>query len=93
MCEIETAKEFFDQDFLKDIISALIGTGTALLVFYLTILWDRKKEKKKSEDDDNNRVRHFSNLVKSSISHAETVTSNLDKMVSEYEKTTLIFNY
>ena len=91
MTEIETAKEFFDQDFLKDIISALIGTGTALLVFYLTILWDRKKEKKKSKDDDNNRVRHFSNLVKSSIGHVETVTSNLDKMVSEYENNNLDF--
>ena len=35
------------QDFLKDIISALIGTGTALLVFYLKILWDRNKDRKK----------------------------------------------
>lgn len=91
MPEIETVKVFFDQDFLKDIISALIGTGTALLVFYLTILWDRKKEKKKSEDDDSNRVRHFSNLVKSSIDHIERVTSNLDKMVLEYEKNNLDF--
>ena len=91
MCEIETVKEFFDQDFLKDIISALIGTGTALLVFYLTILSDKKKEKKKGQEEDNNRVRHFSNLVKSSIEHTETIASNLDKMVSEYEKDNLDF--
>jgi hypothetical protein len=91
MCEIETTKEFLDQDFLKDIISALIGTGTAFLIFYLTILSDRKKEKKKNKEDDNNRVRHFSNLVKSSIGHVETIALNLDDMVSEYEKNNLDF--
>lgn len=91
MCEIETVKDFFDQDFLKDIISALIGTGTALLVFYLTILSDRKKDRKKSKEEDDNRVRHFSNLVKSSIGHVETIASNLDEMVSEYEKNNLEF--
>lgn len=91
MCIIETMEEFFDQDFLKDIISALIGTGTALLVFYLTILSERKKEKDKNQEDDNNRIRHFSNLVKSSVGHVETIISNLDKMVAEYEKNTLDF--
>lgn len=91
MCEIETMKDFFDQDFLKDIFSALIGTGTALLLFYLTILSNRKKEKKKSQEDDNNRIRHFSNLVKSSIGHVETIISNLNKMVSEYEINKLDF--
>lgn len=91
MCEIEITKDFLDQDFLKDIISALIGTGTALLLFYLTINSDKKKEKKKSQEEDSNRVRHFSNLVKSSIVHVETITSNLDEMVSEYEKNNLDF--
>ncbi len=91
MCEIETAKNFFDQGFLKDIISALIGTGTALLLFYLTILSNRKKEKTKSKEEDDNRVRHFSNLVKSSVGHIETIASNLDEMVSEYEKNNLKF--
>ncbi|WP_296685860.1 hypothetical protein [Flavobacterium sp.] len=86
MCEIETAK-----DFLKDIISALIGTGTALLIFYLTIQSEIKKEKKKSKDEDSNRVRHFSNLIKSSIGHIEKITSNLDEMVSNYEKNNLEF--
>lgn len=91
MCEIETTKDFLDQDFLKDIISALIGTGTALLLFYLTIKSDKKKEKKKNQEEDRNRIRHFSNLVKSSIVHVETITSNLDDMVSEYEKNNLDF--
>lgn len=91
MCEIETTKSFLDQDFLKDIVSALIGTGTALLVFYLTIQSDKKKEKKKNQEEDSNRVRHFSNLVKSSIGHVETIISNLNDMVSEYEKNILDF--
>lgn len=91
MSEIETTNQFFDQDFLKDIISALIGTGGALLIFYLTILSDRKKEKRQSEEDDNNRIRHFSNLVKSSIGHTENIISNLEVMLSEYEKNTLNF--
>lgn len=84
-------ENFFDQGFLKDIISALIGTGTALLVFYLTILWDRNKAKNKSQEEDENRVRHFSNLVKSSIKHVENITANLDEMVSLYEKDNLEF--
>ncbi|WP_055443594.1 hypothetical protein [Lacinutrix himadriensis] len=91
MCIIETVSNFFDQEFLKDIISALIGTGTALLIFYLTILSDRKKEKKKSQEENDNRVRNFSNLVKSSNGHVETISANLDEMVSEYEKNNLDF--
>lgn len=91
MSKIETLENFFDQGFLKDIISALIGTGTALLVFYLTILWDRNKAKNKSQEEDENRVRHFSNLVKSSIKHVENITTNLDEMVTMYEKDNLEF--
>jgi len=91
MSDLETTNQFLDQDFLKDIISALIGTGGALLIFYLTILSDRKKDKRKSEEDDNNRIRHFSNLVKSSIGHIENIISNLEIMFSEYEKNTLNF--
>lgn len=85
MCETEIVKSFFDQDFLKNIISALIGTGTALLVFYLTLKSNRKKEDAKSQEENENRIRHFSNLIKSSIEHIETITSNLDKMVTKYE--------
>ena len=91
MTEIETVKPFFDQGFLKDIVSALIGTGTALLVFYLSIKSERKKERKKGQEENENRIRHFSNLTKSSINHVKNIISNLEKMISEYEKNTIDF--
>jgi hypothetical protein len=40
MCGIDWS--FFDKDFFKDLISALIGTGTALLIFYMTLRSDKK---------------------------------------------------
>lgn len=93
MCNLETVNTFFDLDFLKDIISALIGTGTALLLFYLTIRSDKKKEKKKNKEDDQNRIRHFSNLVNSSTRHVDKIISNLDEMVGEYEKNQIEFQF
>ena len=41
---------FLDTNFIQDIIGALIGTGTALLIFYLTINSDKKSEKKISKN-------------------------------------------
>lgn len=91
MCDIETTKTFFDQGFFKDVISALIGTGSALLIFYLTLRADKKKEKKKNKEDDQNRLRHFSNLIGSSVGHIESVTANLDEMINAYETNQIDF--
>ncbi len=89
MTELKTF--FLDKDFLQDIFSALIGTGTALFIFYITIEADRNKEKRNLKRQTNNRIRNFKNLITSSIIHAETTISNLNEMINNYENDLLKF--
>jgi hypothetical protein len=88
---IEINNFFLDKKFLQDIFSALIGTGTALLIFYITIRKDRNKEKLNFKRQTNNQIRNFKNLINSSIKHAETTISNLDEMINNYENDLLKF--
>src|SRR5690554_4546186 len=82
MCQI---LDFFtEKSFLQNVFSALIGTGTALFVFYLTIVHERKKAKKILKNETNNRIRNFKNLIDSSINNVETTISNLAEMIKSY---------
>ncbi|MEI6864651.1 hypothetical protein [Flavicella sp.] len=84
--------EFFtDKSFLQNIFSALIGTGTALFVFYLTLKQERRREKEKLQRETDNRIRNFKNLITSSTSHAETTITNLGEMVNNYNTNLLDF--
>lgn len=85
MWNLEIIKSFFDKEFFQNLIGALIGTGTAILIFYMTISSDKKKEKKKNHEADLNRITHFSNLVNSSISHIEIIIQNLQDVIQKYE--------
>jgi len=89
MCTIETT--FFDKDFFQNLVSALIGMGSALLIFYLTLKSDKKKEAKRNKEVNQNRIRHFSNLANSSKSHIETIISNIKEMITNYETDQLTF--
>lgn len=82
---------FFDKDFFQDLVSALIGMGSALLIFYLTLKSDKTKEEKKNKEANKNRIRHFSNLANSSTSHIETIISNLNEMITKYDTDELTF--
>lgn len=89
MCQI---LEFFtDKSFLQNIFSALIGTGTALFVFYLTNIQDRKNKKNNVKKEIDNRIRNFKNLINSSINHAETTITNLEEIVNTYNNNLLDF--
>lgn len=89
---MEQIIEFFtDKSFLQNIFSALIGTGTALFVFYLTLKQERKSEKEKLQREIDNRIRNFKNLITSSTNHAETTINNLDEMVNNYNENLLDF--
>ena len=84
MCKI---LDFFtEKSFLQDVFSALIGTGTALFVFYLTIVHEREKAKKILKKETNNGIRNFKNLITSSINNAESTISNLTEMIESYDK-------
>lgn len=82
---------FFDKDFFQDLVSALIGMGSALLIFYLTLKADKKKEILHNEEANKNRLRHFSNLADSSKNHIETIISNLNEMIENYSNNQLDF--
>ena len=89
MCQILDL--FTDKEFLQNFLSTLIGSGTALLVFYLTIKNDRKKAKEQKEQETENRIRNFDNLISSSITHAKGTIENLSEMISNYETNNLDF--
>lgn len=90
MCEIDWS--FFEGDFFKDLISALIGTGTALFIFYLTLKSDRKKALKEEKEQNKKRLDYLSNLVTATKNQIESSISNLKKNISEFEKDNLEFH-
>ena len=74
-----------ESEFFQNFLSTLIGSGTALLVFYLTLRNDKKKSDKQEKQETENRMRNFDNLITSSISHADGTIKNLSEMISNYE--------
>ncbi len=89
MCQIITF--LTDKEFLQNFLSTLIGSGTALLVFYLTIRNEKKKSTELREQETENRMRNFDNLVSSSISHAEGTIQNLNEIITLYNTNNLDF--
>lgn len=89
MCHIITF--LTDKEFLQNFLSTLIGSGTALLVFWLTIRNEKKKSTEIKEQETENRMRNFDNLVNSSISHAEGTIQNLSEIINLYETNNLDF--
>lgn len=90
MCEIDW--NFFDSDFFKDLISALIGTGTALFIFYITLKSDRKKALEEEKEQNKKRLDYLSNLVTATKNQIESSISNLKKNIFEFENNNLDFH-
>lgn len=83
---------FFDNDFFKDLISALIGTGTALLIFYLSIKNDKSKEAENEENQNNQRLNYLVNLAKSSSTQIKTFNGNLLENIQKFKSNNLEFH-
>lgn len=83
---------FFDNDFFKDLISALIGTGTALLIFYLTLKSDRKKANKEENEQNIRRLDYLSNVPTATKNQAESFITNLEKSIADFETDNLNFH-
>lgn len=66
--------------------------GTAFLVFYFTIQYEKNKEKKKLQVSNRNRIFYLSSLVTSSIKNIEDVIESLKLLIMEFEKDELSFN-
>jgi hypothetical protein len=90
MCEIDWT--FFDNDFFKDLISALIGTGTALLIFYMTLKSDKKKSKKDEENQNQRRLDYLSNVVTATKNQAESFIMNLKESIADFDADNIDFH-
>ncbi len=90
MCEIDWT--FFDNDFFKDLIGTLIGTGTALLIFYMTLKSDSKKIKKEEEEQNKRRLDYLSNVATATKNQAESSIENLKKSISDFTADNLNFH-
>ena len=83
---------FFDNDFFKDLISALIGTGAALLIFYLTLKFDREKANKEENEQNIRRLDYLSNVTTATKNQAESFITNLEKSIADFETDNLNFH-
>lgn len=90
MCEIDWT--FFDNDFFKDLISALIGTGTALIIFYMTLKSDREKVKKEEEEQNKRRLDYLANVATATKNQAESFIKNLQQSISDFTEDNLKFH-
>lgn len=90
MCEIDW--KFFDNDFFKDLVSALIGTGTALLIFYMTLRSDKNKLKEDEENQNQRRLDYLSNVVTATKNQAESFILNLKKSIADFNTDNLNFH-
>ena len=88
---MEKLTTFFDQDFIKNLVSALIGTGTALIVFYLTIRNDKKKERKLDKEQNKQRLNNFSNLLQSAKKQIESFEKVLQQQIDNFSKDQIEF--
>ncbi len=86
MCGIDWS--FFDKDFFKNFFSALIGTGTALLIFYMTLRSDKKKSKEEEEQQNQRRLNYLSNIITATKNQAESFVKNLEKSILTFKKLT-----
>lgn len=82
---------FFDIDFIQDIIGALIGTGTALLIFYLTIKSDKKSEKENLEKLNRQRQIYFKNLLESNFKQFKLFLHLVEKHLEVLKNSKLEF--
>ena len=67
--------------FLDKLLPSLIGSGTALLVFYLTTRRDRSKEQKKRQDEREDRISYLKSLLNSIVQVATLQRDNLANYV------------
>lgn len=79
----------FWTDFSINAFGALIGTLTALVIFLLTVKYDRKKEKEKEDKTISQRLHYFSSMVDSINDTVEKQSNHLKDFFEKQRKDTL----
>lgn len=83
---------FFDYEFLKDIIGALIGTLTALAIYFLTIRHDRKKQQVLETKLKKEKMIYLDNLIKSFLKNVSGLNEALKTLIAKFEKDPISFH-
>ncbi len=83
----------FWENLLISVIGAIIGSGGAILIFYLTIGHDRKKEAERKELHCKNKLRYFHSLVESVIDSVEKQILNMREFTEKVKKNPFEYNY
>jgi hypothetical protein len=83
---------FFDYDLLKDILGALIGTLTALGIYFLTIRHDRKKHQLVERKLKTEKMIYLENLINSFINHVSGLNESLMSLITKFENDPITFH-
>jgi hypothetical protein len=73
------------------ILPSLIGTGTALFVFYLTTRRDKNKEEKKMDEERGDKVTYLKSLLDNIINVTTQQTKNLSEHIEKIKQNTVDF--
>jgi hypothetical protein len=83
---------FFDYEMLKDIIGALIGTLTALGIYFLTIRHDKKNERDREKKVQIDKLNYLENLIESFINGIDSLNQSLKDLIENFEKDIITFH-
>lgn len=78
---------------LDKLLPSLIGSGTALLVFYLTTKRDKNKEAKKKSDERTDKVIYLKSLLDSLLTVAKQQSDNLNSHVLKVRNNSVDFQF
>ena len=84
-------KSFFDRDFLKNMLAALGGALSALMIYYLLDRLDKKKISKLASEKDHRRLMYLAGLVQAGQSQAQLLLDNLENLIGEMSSSPLYF--
>lgn len=76
---------FFDLDLLKSVTGALVGTTTALAIYFLTIRHDRKKSQKQKEAEGRNKIMYLKVLISSFKDKLSDTTISINEVIEKFE--------
>ena len=77
---------------VEKILPSLIGTGTALFVFYLTTRRDKNKEEKKKDEERGDKVTYLKSLLDNVINVTTQQRTNLNNHIEKIKQNTVDFH-
>lgn len=80
------------QSIIDDILQIIIGVSIPLIVFYLTIRYDKKKDDKKKDEIQQEKLLYFASLIKGVVSISEIQNNFLIEFLDKIHSDPLKFH-